>query len=149
MFHVSWFHEVGLLRLDPTLVLQVCNRPTVTVCSWLSHADIPSEFYSPWVWHRTLDYIHMTRAPNVLAECLILQLRIRKFPGSNLGPETGYPELSFPLFSSVPPGEWMGQYLKLGYDRFLPNPYKFIINLSPFYSTLYSLSYWKASLNYK
>jgi hypothetical protein len=32
-------------------------------------------------------------------------------------------------------------YHKLGYDRFLAHPFQLIIQLSPFHSTLYSLSY--------
>jgi len=47
-------------------------------------------------------------------------------------------------FSSVPPGKFWDSTLKLGHDRFLPNPFQFIIHLSPFHSTLYSLSYWKS-----
>jgi hypothetical protein len=35
---------------------------------------------------------------------------------------------------------------KLGYDRFLPNPFQFIIHLPPFHSTLCNLSSEKASL---
>jgi hypothetical protein len=31
--------------------------------------------------------------------------------------------------------------LKLGHDHFLPNPFQFIIHVSPFHSTLYSVSY--------
>jgi hypothetical protein len=34
----------------------------------------------------------------------VLQPRIRKVLGSNLGRKIGYPELGFPLFYSVPPG---------------------------------------------
>jgi hypothetical protein len=36
--------------------------------------------------------------------------------------------------------------LMLGHDRFLPNTFKFIIHLPPFYPILYSLSYWKIVL---
>jgi hypothetical protein len=35
---------------------------------------------------------------------------------------------------------------KLGNDSFLPHPFQFTIHLSHLRSTLYSLSYWKASL---
>jgi hypothetical protein len=41
------------------------------------------------------------------------------------------------------PGEGRVSTLKIGHDRFLPNPFQFIIHLSSFHSTLYSLSYWK------
>jgi hypothetical protein len=33
------------------------------------------------------------------------------------------------------------RYLKLGHDRFLPHPFQFIIHLSAFHLTIYSLSY--------
>jgi hypothetical protein len=36
-------------------------------------------------------------------------------------------------------------YLKLGHDRILPHHFQFIIHVSPFHSTLYSLSYWKGA----
>jgi hypothetical protein len=38
---------------------------------------------------------------NVLAEWLALLLRIQ-IPDSNIGPETGYPDLSSSIFSSDP-----------------------------------------------
>jgi hypothetical protein len=44
----------------------------------------------------------------------------REFPGSNLGPETGYPDGGLWLFSSVPPGKCWDSTYKLGHDRFLP-----------------------------
>jgi hypothetical protein len=43
-------------------------------------------------------------------------------------------------FFSVPSGECIDSALKLGYNRFLPNPFQFIIHLSSFHSSLYSLS---------
>jgi hypothetical protein len=39
--------------------------------------------------------------PNVVVEWLTLLLRIWEVLGSNLGPETGYPDLGFSWFSSV------------------------------------------------
>jgi hypothetical protein len=74
----------------------------------------------------------------------LLLLCIREVPGSNLGPEAGYPECVFSWFSSVPPGECWDSTLKLGHDRFLPSPFQFI-HLSPFHSTLYNLNSWKSS----
>jgi hypothetical protein len=47
----------------------------------------------------TLDLI----GPNVVVEWLVLLLCIREVPGSNLGPETGYPDWDFSWFFSVPP----------------------------------------------
>jgi hypothetical protein len=66
-------------------------------------------------------------------------------PGSNLGPETGYPDWGFLYFSSVPPGKFWNSTLKLGNEHFLPTPLQFIIYLSPLHSLLYSRDY-KASL---
>jgi hypothetical protein len=40
--------------------------------------------------------------------------------------------------SSVPPGKFWDRALKLGHEHFLPNPFQFIIHLSPYHSTLYS-----------
>jgi hypothetical protein len=55
--------------------------------------------------------------------------------------------LRFSWFFSIPPGECRNSTLKLDHARFLPNPFHFIINLSPFHSTLYSLRCWKALSN--
>jgi hypothetical protein len=40
------------------------------------------------------------------------------------------------------------EYLELSHDRFLPHPFQLIIHLSAFYSTLYSLIYWKGVLQW-
>jgi hypothetical protein len=50
----------------------------------------------------------------------------------------------FSWSSSVPPGECRDSALKSGRYRFLPNPFQFVIHVSPFHSTQYSLSYWKS-----
>jgi hypothetical protein len=51
----------------------------------------------------------------------------------------------FSWLSSVPPGECRGSRptLKLSDYRFLPNPFQFIVLLSPVHPTLYIFSYWK------
>jgi hypothetical protein len=67
--------------------------------------------------------------PNFVVEWVPLLLRIREVPSSNLGPENGYPDSGFSWFSSVPPDECLDITLKLGYDRFLPNPFQVIIHL--------------------
>jgi hypothetical protein len=69
-------------------------------------------------------------------------------PGGSLSssyliPETGYADWIFRVFFSVCPYECQDIILKLGHDRFLPNPFQFIIQLSPLNSTLFNLSYWK------
>jgi hypothetical protein len=55
-------------------------------------------------------------------------------------------EMDFVVYVS-PPSECRNISLKLGEDRFPPNPFHFIIHVPPFHSTLYILSYWKTSLN--
>jgi hypothetical protein len=48
------------------------------------------------------------------------------------------------IVSSDLSGKCQDSTLKLGHDRLLPNPFQFIIHLSPYRSTLYSPSYWKS-----
>jgi hypothetical protein len=55
--------------------------------------------------HRTLE----SNVPKVVLQRLRLLLRIKEVTGSN-------------LFLSVPLGEYRDSTLKLGHDRFLPNP---------------------------
>jgi hypothetical protein len=50
--------------------------------------------------------------------------------------ETGYPDRKMFRDFSDSPGECRERNLKLGHDRFLPNPFQLIIQLSPFHSTL-------------
>jgi hypothetical protein len=80
--------------------------------------------------------------PNVVVRWLTLLRRIREVQGSNLGSETGYPEVMW--FYSVSPGECRDSTLKSGHDRFLPNPFRFIVHLSPYRSTLHSLELQKS-----
>jgi hypothetical protein len=79
--------------------------------------------------------------PNVVVEWLTLLLCTREASGPSLGSGAGYPDGGFSWFSSVPPGEFKDTTLVLAHDRFLPNPFQFIIRLSLFHLTLYSLSY--------
>jgi hypothetical protein len=80
--------------------------------------------------------------PNPMHECssaffcavllnVVVTLRIREDSVSNLDLETGYSDLRFSLFSSIPPGEFRNSGSKLGHDRFLQNPFEVIIQLSP------------------
>jgi hypothetical protein len=73
--------------------------------------------------------------PNSEVEWLTLLLCIREVPGSNLGPETGYPL----WFSSVPPGECHDSSWKLNCDGLLSNPFQFNVHLSPYHWTIFSL----------
>jgi hypothetical protein len=83
-------------------------------------------------------------APDVVLEWLTLLLRFWEVLSSNLGPETGYPDcFFFHGFSS--PSRCRDNTLKLGHDRFLPNPFQFIIQLSPYNSRYTVLVTEKAS----
>jgi hypothetical protein len=82
---------------------------------------------------------------NVVVQWLALLPCIREVLCSNLGLETGYPDLRFSCFFSVPPGKCLDSILKLGNDFIFPNPFRFITHLSPSHSTLCSLSYLKSS----
>jgi hypothetical protein len=82
-----------------------------------------------------------------VVEWLTLLLHIREFPASNIGPQTSYPDYEcYPWFSSVPPGKCRGRTLQLGHDRFLLHPFQFI-HLSPFHSSLSSLSCYESGVN--
>jgi hypothetical protein len=85
------------------------------------------------------------QVPNIAVEWLTHLFRIREVPGSNLGPDTGYPDWGFSWFSSVLPGICWDNTLKLDHDRFLPHPCQLIILLSPLHSMLWINE--KASLN--
>jgi hypothetical protein len=65
-------------------------------------------------------------------------------PGSDLVPKTGCPDWGFSCFSSVPPGKCRDRTCVLGNCRFLSNPFQFMIHLSSFHSTLYSLQFLKS-----
>jgi hypothetical protein len=61
--------------------------------------------------------------------------------GSILGPETGYPDLGFSWVFFSPSRRVPREYLKLGHDRFFPNPLKLMFHLPPFHLALHILSY--------
>jgi hypothetical protein len=73
-----------------------------------------------------LIYLSWGKAPDMHSEVL----------GSNFGRVTVYPDLSFSLFSLVPGNRRIVP--RLGFNRFLPNPFQFIIRLSSYYMTPYS-----------
>jgi hypothetical protein len=78
--------------------------------------------------HRASQPGFHTRSPNVAIEWILL-LRMRQVPGSYLGPDTGYPDGGFTWFSLVRLGECQDSTYKLGHNRFLSNPFWFIIHL--------------------
>jgi hypothetical protein len=63
--------------------------------------------------------------------------------GSNLSLETIWPHWGFSWFSLVHLGNCWDSTLKVSHIHFLPNPFQFIIHLSPFHWILYSLIYEK------
>jgi hypothetical protein len=68
-----------------------------------------------WRWRQYVGSYHNTvildtwiasaLAPHIATEWLALLFRIREVPGSNRGPETGYPGWGSSWLSSVPPGK--------------------------------------------
>jgi hypothetical protein len=75
--------------------------------------------------------------PNVVVKCFVhrkSRVQISAQRPANLAEV-------FSWISSVSPGTCQDSTLKLGHDRFFPHPFQFIAHLSPFHSTLYSLSY--------
>jgi hypothetical protein len=84
--------------------------------------------------------------PNIAIEWLTILLRIWR-SRVQIYYRISRSILRVSWFSSVTPDNCRDRTLKLGHDHFLPNPLQFIIHLSPYNSTLYSLHYWKSSLN--
>jgi hypothetical protein len=118
----------GNKTLPPSLGLKTSHGVTTQK----TNIDIVNDLISNNL-NRRSSVLQQDKLPNIVVE-----LRIREAPGSTLGPEISYPEFSW--FYSVPLGRFWDNTLKLGHDRFLPDPFQFIIRLSPFNLTLYSLS---------
>jgi hypothetical protein len=110
-----------------------------TVEGWLKYQD--TNLYEK----RSENLILQYHTPNIVVKWLRLQLCIREVLGSILGPSD---RLSWgsSWFYSVPPDKCLDSTLKLGHDRFLPNPFQSIFHLA-YHSTLHSLVTEKASLN--
>jgi hypothetical protein len=78
-----------------------------------------------WLWEASL-YSH-TICPDLHSYSRSqandpLLLRMREVPGSNLGPETGYPYWEFFVVYLSPSSKCRDSTLQWGQDRFLPNP---------------------------
>jgi hypothetical protein len=71
----------------------------------------------PFMEHEILLPCTQTPKPNVVVELTLL--RIREVPGTNLGPEIGYPDRGTSLFASVSPSKFWDSSLKVDHDRFL------------------------------
>jgi len=78
--------------------------------------------------------------PNVL-------LRIQEVPRLNLGPETGSVDWDFSWFSSVPPGEYCHNILKLGHDASLQSLINWSLIYHPYIRCYVVAVPEKASLN--
>jgi hypothetical protein len=70
---------------------------------------------------------------------------VREMPHSNLSWNTGCPDWELSSFSSVLPGKCRLVYPS-GHDRFLPDSFQFIIHLSSYDHTLYSMSQEEGSI---
>jgi hypothetical protein len=74
---------------------------------------------------------------------------IRETLGSNLYKDAAYPDGSFRGYHQLL-HENTGIVSRLGYDRFLPNPFPFIIYQSSYHSTIYSIdTYQRRKINHK
>jgi hypothetical protein len=104
-----------------------CNSITVTIHRCICNI-------SPY----NCPYSSYDDSSNVMVEWLTPLLHVWEVLGSNLGPETDYPDWGFLLFSSVPPDECQVGTLKSGRDHFLLNPFQFVCS-APFHLMLYSL----------
>jgi hypothetical protein len=86
--------------------------------------------------------------PKVVVEWYTLPLHTREAPCSNHSPETNYPDWNCSwFFQSIQANVCILATLKSGHNCFLPNPFQFIIHLSSFHLTLYSMRYFKVSTN--
>jgi hypothetical protein len=63
--------------------------------------------YSSTIIALMMETVSTCETPNVVVEWPTILLRVREVPGSNLGPETGYPDLWFSWVSPVPPRKWL------------------------------------------
>jgi hypothetical protein len=80
-----------------------------------------------------LPHPHVPPVPSNECRCPVVNTPT-SFSGAHGFPTTGYPDLGFPWFISVLPGEFRDSTLKLGHDLFLPNPFQFIIiHLLPYH----------------
>jgi hypothetical protein len=70
-----------------------------------------------------------------------LLFRIREVPGTNPGDRLFGLTLLVDFLSPCKQNAGMATYLKLGHDRYIPRPFRFVIHMSFFHSTLYSLGY--------
>jgi hypothetical protein len=70
---------------------------------------------------------HRVKAPKVVAAWLAFLLGIGEVPGSNLDPQTAYPDWKFVFFLSSS-RQMSEQYIKICNDRFLPYPFQFTIH---------------------
>jgi hypothetical protein len=71
------------------------------------------------------------KVTELAADLLELLLRILELPDSNLGPESGYPEILFAA-SVNSSRQTQRQYVKSGHDRFLLHPFQLVFNHAVF-----------------
>jgi hypothetical protein len=69
---------------------------------------------------------------------LLPLLHIWEVLGSNLGPQTSYPDCRISWISSVRPSNY--KYLKLGHYYFLPHPFQLITPTSSYHLTFCNMN---------
>jgi hypothetical protein len=112
-----------------------------------------------WRQNLALSVVPIIQVPTIIVKYLAIPFRIRKVPGSNVFPETGYCDWNFPEtgycdwnfsgFSFVLWGKlcvW-SVYLRIGYNRLFRNIFPFIIQTQPTIRRYTSITFEKASLN--
>jgi hypothetical protein len=102
--------------------------------------------YSYWPLHAFPKLISSPLRINASNNAISYSLQLSSFTVTERRGRV-FNKLRFLWFFSVPPGECRDSNLKLGYNRSIPNPFHFIIHLSPFHSTLYTLRYWISVVN--
>jgi hypothetical protein len=129
--NMEWRRKYGLKHWSGILEI---------LCWWNIITNLIMYFFQPWYFLSSIKNYFQHPVVEHRGRVVILLLRTREVPGSNLDPEPDYPE-GFRDFSSVPPGKFRDITPKLGHNRFPPHPLQFFIHLSSFHSTLYSSLY--------
>jgi hypothetical protein len=111
-----------LLSLSTSSSQQTCFKQFVIICV----TDIVASYLADWCSGNAVDFY-------------LESARLESRAGLSEGPR-GIPQSP----------DNSGMVVRLGYDRFLPDLIQFIIQQSPYHSTLYSVKYWyHCKMNHK
>jgi hypothetical protein len=125
-------HEKGTCDRQNTLLIFVKEWPKPCLLKHLTVCLLSFSFILPSWSEDTLRHDRMINTPASYTGGTKFQSRPRYWLF-----------LGVSWFSSILPGKYRDTTLKLGHDRFLPNPLHFINHFSTFHSTLCNLCYWK------